>query len=181
MRLATRQTRTLRVFLSSGGDAIVERDFLDALIRDGLVPPLMHSGSPIRIEVDRWERTAPHKIVRGGSPNDEFVARAKVANLVVGILKEELRPGTKEELEAVLEDDEAEVEVAIVWCADPRDDPPTEVAEWLKDRQGIALYDKAGLDDTDGPRIAFVRLMTEALLAVLRNEDGGVLLRERRD
>jgi hypothetical protein len=172
------QTKTLRVFISSGDDAIAERDFLDALIRDGLTPVLMDLHFTLRFDVDTWERTAPHKILPDASPNDEFVARAKAPGLVIGVLKDKLGQGTREELEAALADDS--VEVAIVWCEDRRSSPDSEVSRWLVERQGYVLDDRAGQDNTDGPRIALVRAMTDTMLKAIRQHTPEELLRERR-
>jgi hypothetical protein len=178
VRILVKQTKTLSVFISSGDDALTERDFLDSLIRDGLTPVLMDLEFSLRLEVDRWERSAPHKIRPGASPNDEFVARAMRANLVVCVLKDRLGPGTQEEIEAVLGEDD--VELSIVWCEDRTTSPDTEVSRWLASHQGYALYDRAGLDDTEGPRVALVRLMTQAMLTALRDHTPEEFLRERR-
>ena len=48
----------VRVFLSSGDDALAERNFLDALIRDAINPVLMDLDFKVRFEVDRWDRAA---------------------------------------------------------------------------------------------------------------------------
>lgn len=178
VRLIPIPTRTIQLFVSSGDDALEQRDFLDALVRNGIVPVLIDRGHTVRFDVDRWERTAPHKILPGGSPNDEFVARAKRATLVVCILIDELGPGTREELEAALAQEG--VELAVVWCEDREADGDTEVGRWLAAHKGEFLYDRAGRPGTDGPRIALARLVFDAALGVLSDHRQEELLRERR-
>lgn len=178
MRLLGTSTTTVRVFLSSGDDALTERDFVDALVYNGVNTVLMNLDFSVRFEVDRWERSAPHKILVDASPNDEFVARAKRANLVVSVLIDRLGPGTEEELEAVL--DEETVELSVVWCERRDGHPDTEVSRWLDRHKGDVFYDRAGSPNTPGPRIALVRLIIEAMLTALRDHAPKELLRERR-
>jgi hypothetical protein len=178
VRLGGALTTTVRIFLSSGDDALEERDFFDALVRDAINACLMDLDSSIRFEVDRWERSAPHKLLPDAGPNDEFVARAKRANLVVSVLIDNLRPGTREELEAALAEDG--VEVSVVWCEKRDGQPDSEVSRWLLSRQGQLFYDRAGRPDTTGPKVAFVRLITAALLTALRDYAPRELVHERR-
>jgi len=178
VRLLGAQAVLVRIFVSSGDDALAERDFLDALIRDAINPVLMDLDFRFRFEVDRWERTAPHKILPDASPNDEFVARARAANLVVSVLIDELRQGTKEELEAVLHADD--VELSVIWCEDRQSVPDTEVSRWLARQKSLILYDRAGRPEKPGPKVALARLATEASLVALRTHDPEGLLRERR-
>ncbi len=178
MRLLATQTTTVRVFLSSGDDALAERDFVDALFCDAANAVLMKLGFSVRFDVDRWERSAPHKILAEASPNDEFVARAKHANLVVSVLIDRLGPGTHDELEAVLDEDD--VELSIVWCERRDGEPDTEVSRWLASHRDDVFYDRAGRLDTPGPRVALVRLVLEATLTALRAHAPRELLHEVR-
>jgi len=178
LRLFGSQAAIVRIFLSSGDDALAERDFLDALIRDAINPVLMDLDFKVRFEVDRWERTAPHKILPGATPNDEFVARARRADLVISVLIDELREGTQGELEAVLKEDE--IELSVVWCEDREGEPDTEASRWLALQDKRIIYDRAGRPDQTGPKIALARLATEAALTALKTHDPEGLLRERR-
>jgi hypothetical protein len=155
------------VFVSSGDDALTSRDYVDRLVRDAVNVALQSLEVPVRFEVDRWERSAPHKILPGRTPNEEFVARAKRSNLVVSILIDNLGDGTREELEAVLP--EAEIELAIVWCERRTGHVDTAVSQWLKRQRDDILYDRAGRPKTIGPRIALTRLFMEAMLRAVRD------------
>ncbi len=178
LRLLGSDAVLVRVFVSSGDDALEARDFLDALFRDALNPVLMDFRLRVRFEVDRWERTAPHKIVPGGSPNEEFVARARAAHLVVSVLIDELRQGTQQELEAVLGEDD--IELSVVWCEARESTPDSDVSRWLARQKSSILYDRAGRPETLGPKLALARLTTEAAFVALRTHDPEGLLRERR-
>jgi hypothetical protein len=167
VRLLGTPTILVTVFVSSGVDALQQRDFIDALVRDAVNAALARFSVKVRFEVDRWERTAPHKITQDGSANDEFVARAKQASLVVGILIDKMGEGTREELEAVLPEDD--VELSIVWCEDREGQPDSAVSRWLAGRQDDVVYDRAGRPDTPGPQIAITRLFIEAMLSAMRD------------
>jgi hypothetical protein len=109
-------TRQFQVFLSSADEVRDLRDLTDELVRTAVGSPLLRLGIPVRFDVDRWERSAPHRILPGATTNEEFVARAKHAHLVLCLLGDDLRPGTREELEAALA--EPDVEISVVWCVD---------------------------------------------------------------
>ncbi len=178
VRLLGSPTTLLTVFISSGDDALGQRDFIDALVRDGVNAALRQLNVPVRFEVDRWERTAPHKILPGASSNDEFVARARAADLVVSVLIDRLGPGTREELEAALDEDD--VEVAILWCEQREGRPDSDVGRWLSSLDDAVLWDRAGRPETQGPHIALARLFMEAMLTVMRDHAPKELWHERR-
>ncbi len=171
-------TRTIRVFVSSGDDALELRDFVDDLVNEAINAVLMQMDAPIRFEVDRWERSAPHKVLPNATTNEEFVARAVRADLVVCILFERLGQGTREELEAALTSDD--VEVSVVWCTQREGREQTAVGAWLEPRMGDLLYDFAGTPDTTGPTVSLVRVFLAATLGEMREGPREELLRERR-
>lgn len=179
MRLPTgTPTTSFTVFLSSGDDALTLRNLADALVRDGVGAVQLGLRLPVRFEVDRWERTAPHRLRPGESANAEFVARAETAQLVLGFLIEELGEGTREELEAVLGDDD--IELSVLWCVDRDNWPDTPVGRWLHPRKNQLLIERVGPPDTDGPTVGIVRVLLEAVLRALDQHHGGEVLRERR-
>jgi hypothetical protein len=104
-------TQSYRVFLSSGDDAQDLRDRSETLFRVADTM-LVQLGIQARVDVDRWEHTAAHRGTTGHI-NDEFVERAKLANLTIALLRTEIRPGTFEELTAVLEDSDRDI--AVIW------------------------------------------------------------------
>lgn len=178
VRLLGTPTTLVTVFVSSSDEALQQRDFVDALVRDAVNAALGRLSVPVRFEVDRWERTAPHKITQGGSANDEFVARAKQASLVVGILIDKMGAGTREELEAVLSEDG--VELSILWCETREGQPDTPVSRWIAGRHSDVVYDRAGRPETHGPQIALTRLFMEAMLSAMRDHAPKELWHESR-
>ena len=166
VRIRGSQVTMVRVFVSSGDDVRTNRNYIDRLVGDAVNVALGRLHVPVRFEVDRWERSAPHKILPGATTNEEFVARAQASHLVVGVLQDTLGEGTREELEAVLTEDE--IELAVVWCERHGDRPTTPVSEWLKRQREDIVYDRAGRLGTDGPRIALTRLFMQAMLTAVR-------------
>lgn len=171
-------TTVFRIFLSSGDDLLELRNMVDRLVQDAINAVLMHKNPPVRFEVDRWERTAPHRLRPGESANSEFVARAVAADLVLSLVLDELGNGTREELEAALDEDG--VELSVVWC-DRRDDwPDTPVGRWLGPLKDRLFIDRAGRPDTRGPTVAIVRLLLDAALTAIKQGQDQEMLRERR-
>src|SRR6266849_9769774 len=107
------QQRTYRIFLSSGDDARALRDRVDRIVTDSINSQLLEAGEKVRLEVDRWERTAPQRAEPDRQTNDRFVQRALDSNVTITLLLEQLGEGTRAELEAVLDTDK-EIRRALV-------------------------------------------------------------------
>jgi hypothetical protein len=170
-----------RIFLSSGDDVLHLRELVVALVEDAVAPVLMQRNLSVRIEVDIWERTSPHRIQSGESGNAEFVRRAKAAHMVLCLLEDALADGTREELEAVL--NEEDIQLSVVWCVDRASEwPSTPAGQWLelrKDEERLMVA-RAGLVDQHGPVVAIVRLLIDAVLSATREDRDGGVLHERR-
>jgi hypothetical protein len=106
-----RSTDTYTIFVSSSDEAKVLRQRAGTIV-DLFNRQLAQARSPIRLETDLWEDTSAHK-VPAGKVNDEFVRRALESDLTIVLLMKELRPGTKAELNAVMDDDSTEL--AVLW------------------------------------------------------------------
>jgi hypothetical protein len=150
------------VFLSSGHDAVVLRDRAESLFAIASQLLVQHE-APFRIDVDRWEHTAAQ---RGESDhlNDLFVERAKRAHLTLVLLLSDIRPGTLEEVEAVL-DDTTDRDVAVVWFHDPGVAPSAELAAFLDARRDEILYAEVGPPDSEDAWYGLVRVMTRLLVS----------------
>lgn len=72
---------------------------------------LMEAGSKLRFECYRWEEYSPQKAPDGGKVNDIFVGRVRESHLTIVLLHDEVRPGTAEELNAALEEEEVQLAV----------------------------------------------------------------------
>jgi hypothetical protein len=131
---------------------------------------------PVRIFVDRWEREAASRPDEGEPVNAQFVRKALRSNITLCLLNDELRPGTREEIEAVL--DTKQIDLGIVWFVDDQTWPETEVGNFLTEHQTELFVVRAGPPDGHGAIIALVRqLFLYVLRGISRQEVG---YRERR-
>src|SRR5256885_13369168 len=93
------------LFLSSSDQAATRklRRRVKALVDDVVGPQLRRfPEAEVSLAVDMWEREAAQKAPKGGKVNDLFVELARASALTLVLILDELRPGTKEELEAAL-------------------------------------------------------------------------------
>lgn len=132
---------TFRIFLSSGDDAADLRDRVDGLVIEAVNSQLMHANINLRLEVDRWERTAAASNNPNESTNDQFVKRALDSNLTLALLLKKVGKGTEEEIEATLE---AEKSVSALWFVPRKSRPRSEVAKFLEPQREHLYYDKTG-------------------------------------
>ena len=163
------RTSSYRVFLSSGSDVVALRDRTDRLCMIA-TNVLSRNNQLVRLEVDRWENTPPHRAA-SDHLNDEFVERALQSNIVIALLQHELRPGTLEELEAVL--GRGGIEVAV--CCFASDQPRSpELLAFLATWKERMLYKEIDAPDSDEAWLELTRLvmnlMVEALLDSTRSE-----------
>lgn len=154
-------TNSYRVFLSSGHDAVVLRDRAESLFAIATQLLVQHE-APFRIEVDRWEHTAPQ---RGETDhlNDLFVERAKRAHLTLVLLLSDIRPGTLQEVEAVL-NETTDRDVAVIWFHEPGVDPTPELEAFLAARRDEILYAEVGPPDSEDAWYGLVRVVTRLLV-----------------
>lgn len=157
--------RMHRVFLSSGDDARELRDRVDRLVRDAINPSLLEAQTNVRLEVDRWERTAAER-TRGTHTNERFVERARQAQVTMALLLETLGDGTREELEAVL--NETDQELCALWFIPRREQPDTQVARFLAENRDRVYYDKTGQPDDVESWVGIMRVLTLVVLEALR-------------
>lgn len=116
-------TSEFRIFLSSGSDLDIQRDQFEQLcnmIRDELVD----TNHSVRIVLQRWEKTASFQVEE--DPNERFRSMAEQAHLTVVLLKDSIRPGTRDELEAALKSDKTSVSILWMRSIESRDkeNPP---------------------------------------------------------
>jgi hypothetical protein len=175
---ASSPTNIVLVFVSSGDDLARLRNMVWRFAIESINPVLREMKLPVRLEIDRWEHTAPHRAPDGQTLNSEFAARARAAQLVLCLLHEKLGDGTREEIEATLEQEG--VELSVVWCVNRNDWPNTEVGQWLAPLKGQIFIDRAEAPNTDGPPTAIFRILLEAALTVARQIQPEGLLREQR-
>lgn len=160
------------VFLSSGDDAARLRDLVEGLVRDAIVPELHDAGIPVRLLVDRWEHESAKRLNPDESVNDIFVRQAVKSSVTLCLLINELRQGTREEIEAVLDTDD--VDLAIIWFVQGGTWPAGEVGSFLCDHKHELLIVRPGLPDTNYAIIGLVRqLLNYVLQGISRRQSEG--------
>lgn len=164
---AALQTAIYKVFLSSGADVLELRDRTEKLCQIASALLSRH-GLSSRLEIERWEDAPPH-VVTTGHLNAEFVARALASHMVVALLRDELRPGTLEELEAVLE--EGGIELA-VFCFEPERERSPELVTFLNSRKHQIVYKEVGPPESDDAWYELVRSVVDLTIQVIVGDSG---------
>ncbi len=172
---ATNQS-TYRIFLSSGDDAAALRDRVDDLVIEAVNSQLLQAGISLRLEVDRWERTAAASNNSGESTNDQFVKRALDSNLTLALFLKRVGQGTKEEIEATLE---AEKSVSALWFVPRKSKPRSQVARFLEPKRKHLYYDKTGRPDEDASWHGIVRVLFQLVLTGLKQGEAGLYFEHR--
>jgi hypothetical protein len=157
--------RMYRIFLSSGDDARDLRDRVQRLVYDAINPSLLQSGANVRLEIDRWEVTAAAR-TRGTHTNEQFVQRAREAQVTMALLLQTLGDGTREELQAVL--DETEEELSALWFIHKHEKPDSEVAQFLDSNRQRLYFDKTGPPDDEESWIGVTRVLMQTVLEALK-------------
>lgn len=172
LRRAGKQTRTFTLFLSSGTDATPWRDRIETLLLT-ISKQFAHEGSRLRFEVDRWEQAAPQRAY-AGTVNDIFVDRARQSDLTLLLLLSEVRPGTREEFEAVLETND--VQLAVIWLRKDLtlDADAAKVKELLEQNRDKVYYGGAEDPESDEAWIEIVRVLSRFVASAveLTNRSG---------
>lgn len=168
--------QTFRIFLSSGDDAADLRDRVDGLVTEVINSQLMQAGIDLRVEVDRWERTAAQRTNAGESTNDQFVKRALNSHLTLALLLRRLGDGTRDELEATLD---ADKEVSALWFVSRRSKPRSEVSQFLTPKRERLTWDKTGKPESDESWHGIVRVLFCLVLEGLKQGPEGLHVEER--
>lgn len=164
-----------RVFLSSGDDARDLRDRVDRLVTEAVNSQLMHVGINLRLEVDRWERTAATNNPNE-STNDQFVKRALNSNLTLALFRRKVGQGTREEIEATLAADKS---VSVLWFVPRKSKPKSEVATFLEPLADRLYYDKTGRPDEDESWHGIIKVLFRLTLEGLKQHPKGLYFEER--
>jgi len=165
-------------FISSGADVAAQRDLFDAMVRttDNQFRQRRDLSRPFTLVVDRWENDAGR---RATVMNEEFVRRACNAHAIVVLLANEIRPGTKEEIEGVLK--ETDVQVSVIWMDKSENSRRcTALKKYLHERGPQVAYVKTGPPGSDKAICAMVEVITAALADLTHTERREELFSEER-
>jgi hypothetical protein len=163
------------LFLSSSDQPETKklRKRVKTLIDDVISPELRRfPEAEVALVVDMWEREAPQKAPTGGNPNDRFVSLARESALTLVLILDELRNGTKEELEAAL--DETEVELAVLAFAPPKATPAEKLKaldDYFDKIKSEVLYDRRLSPNSDDAWFGLVKILVAFAIGALRTSE----------
>jgi hypothetical protein len=159
------------LFLSSSDDPPLRRlrSRVKTLVEDVINPQLIaeypESGVTIALEV--WERVAPQQ-AGGRSVNEIFVEKVRASQLTLVLLHDELKQGTREELDAAIA---AEAEVSLL-CFQPSKGLAVRRHRQLKrdirQYQKLLLYGTLGSPQSDDAWVGLTRVLVAFTLASVR-------------
>jgi hypothetical protein len=164
------------VFVSSSDEDYTRRlrARIKGLIEDVINPQLrIYEEAGVQLALDVWERAVPQRVGEDENVNDIFVEQVRHSALTIGLLLDELRPGTKEELVAAIEQPEVQVAIHIFdRPEDSADARPEEVEEFLQEYGGKIFYDdRCGPPDGDTAWFSLVRTLLGFTFAAMRAND----------
>src|SRR5262245_27776022 len=107
-------TAEYTLFLSSSDQTETKalRRRIKSLIDDVYSPQLRDNDERARLAVRMWERAAAEQAPPGETTNERFVRMARESSLTLVLILDELRDGTREELEAAI--DEPDTQLAVL-------------------------------------------------------------------
>ena len=164
--------------MSSGSDVIRERNLFDAMVKttNDQFRLRRDDARPFTLTVDRWELDAGRRTTE---MNEEFVRRARDSHATVVLLSDEIRKGTKEEIEVVLE--ETDVQVSVIWMDQPQNTRKhAALKKYLRDKGGKLAYVKTGPPGSEAAICAMVRLITASLADLTHSDRQEELFHESR-
>jgi len=171
-------THTATIFLSSGNDAARLRDRVDLLVRT-ISTQFKNASSPFRFEIDRWEDHAPQRAATENL-NDEFVRCAKKSHLTLVLLLDEVRPGTREEIEGVLSETNTQLAVLRFKETDGDELADDDLRKFLEANKGKFLYKEVLGPDSDEALEAIMMVLGQVVADVTTNQVSEEPLSEER-
>lgn len=175
-----------RLFLSSSNDAPLRRlrKRVKTLVEDVINPQLLNEypDAGVTVYLDVWDRVAAQS-AHGEPVNEIFVKKVKESQFTLVLLHDELKSGTREELDAAIAVDG---EVGLI-CFEPS---PTlsksrraTLKKHVKSYEGRVLLNRVGSPQSDDAWIGLTRILVGFTLAALKHNDltlRGAPLVERR-
>jgi hypothetical protein len=157
-------TLAVTIFLSSGSDAARLRDRVDLLVRT-ISTQFRNAGSRLRFEVDRWEDHAPQRATTSNL-NDEFVRCAKASHLTLVLLLNEVRQGTREEIEGVLSESTTQLAVLRFKETDGDELADEDLRKFLEANKGKFLYKEVLGPDSNEAWAAIMMVLAQVVASV---------------
>jgi hypothetical protein len=155
-------------FVSSGSDLREQREQFRELVREfhsqfkGLGLP---DGSRLALDVEMWEHDASHVYPDPKDPMARYVAMAVSAHCTVALLGDEVRPGTRKEIEAVLSAGVTQLRVLVM--PGKGREPSAEVKEFLDQHREIFYNNSEAAPGDFKSTAAMVRLIASTVCDIL--------------
>lgn len=171
MRIRPPSMGPYRLFVSSSNDLPLRRlrTRVKTLVDEVINPQLLdeYSDSGVQLAVEIWERVVPQQ-AHGGSVNDKFVEKAKNAQLTLVLLHDQLKQGTREELDAAIA---ARVEVSLL-CFEPSaslsNHRRARLRRDIRQYEHLLLYGRLGSPQSDDAWVGLTRVLFAFTLAAIR-------------
>lgn len=138
---------------------------------------LLNCRLTLRVITVYWEGVAAQRALTG-HPNDEFIQMAVECNHTIALLVRSLRPGTEEEILAVLNTTDVELSVMIFPPGGDMTSIDDDLNQFIVDHGDDIIYQNCGSVDSD---TAWLSLTGTVLFAVFRHftNSGGAYFEER--
>jgi hypothetical protein len=163
---------TYRVFLSSANTRrlVALRDQVEYLIRDIVSDQLNWANEAFRFETVRWETAGAQRV--DGATIERFVEQAIQCQLTIVLLVDDMRPGTRREVQAVLNHEPEKIEVAILRFTRKTErnadqDELGTYLRWIRSRYKL-LVRTVNRSDREQEWAEIVRTAVAALIAAYR-------------
>ena len=161
------------IFLSSASEAELLRDRVDRVVQSAFNTQLSHFAWKVLFPIWRWEDVEARAAATNASVNETFVQMARESSVVIVLLHDNFRPGTREELMAVKDDDD--VNLKVLWFPRRRraflPQRQSEVAQFLTDERNQILYKRFPSIDSEDAWVTLVQNLVATLLKALRSQD----------
>lgn len=170
-----RPTNQYLVFVSSSDEDETNalRERVKGLVDEVINPQLLtYPEARVELSLRMSERSAAQRVPEGEHVNRIFVDQVRESALTIGLLLDEVRPGTEEELVEALEDPAIQVAIHIF---DRKGEPPEELAksveEFLAEHRDKVYYDRCGDGDSNDAWFGVLRTLLRFTFAAMRDND----------
>lgn len=160
-------SREISIFLSSGSDLIGERDHFEALVSttNDQLSLAKWAENKFHLKVVRWEQEASRRT--HGNPNQIFCDLASEAHVTLVLLHNDLRQGTREEIEAVL-GGSGQLSILRLAPSKPRSKAAKELNDFLEEKKNDILWHESGSPGSRDASLSMYRILLRIVAEAAR-------------
>lgn len=172
-------TSTYTLFLSSGSDLIQERDAFCSLVNafNDQLYFAPWTSTLIHLRVIRWEQDVPRRSTPGDG-NLQFRELAKNSHSVVVLLHNDIRSGTKDELEAALEEQEVQIHVILLKPVSRRRRETVALKRYLETKRDLIHWNEVGEPGSLDAWLAMTKLLVRLVGEITAADNSEATRRE---